>query len=78
MIAIEILMAYCRADGEDAQQLVEDAAQDAENFLDALGADPAHPLYNKALKALTLHFFDNPEGGDLSPALKKMLNTLKT
>lgn len=78
MIAIEILMAYCRADGEDEQKLVEDAAQDAENALSAQGADPMHPMYNKALKALTLHFYDNPEGGDLSPALKKMLNTLKT
>ena len=77
MIPIEILMAYCRAD-EDARDVVVDAAQDAGNFLMGLGADPAHPVYGKTLKALTLHFFDHPEGGELSPALQKLLNTLKT
>ena len=76
-VPIEILMAYCRADGEDAQTLVQDAAKDAEAYLANMGADPASPVYNKALKALTLHFFDHPEGGAFSPALQKLINTLK-
>lgn len=76
-VPIEILMAYCRADGEDAQTLVQDAAEDAELYLSNMGADPESTVYNKALKALTLHFFDHPEGGEFSPALKKLLNNLK-
>lgn len=77
MIPVEILLAYCRAD-EDATEAVSDAAQDAENFLSGMGADPDSPVYNKTLKALTLHFFDHPAGGEFSPALQKMVNTLKS
>lgn len=77
MIPIEILMAYCRADGEDQQQLVLDAADDAAAYLANMGADPKSPVYAKAVKSLTLHFYDHPDGGDFSPALKKLLNTLK-
>lgn len=76
MIAIEILMAYCRAD-EDAKAAVADAAEDAEYYLTNMRADPQSPVYNKALKALTLQFFDHPDGGEFSPALQKLLNALK-
>lgn len=77
MIPIEILLAYCRAD-EDDKDAVSDAAQDAESFLSDMGADPDRPVYNKTLKALTLHFFDHPAGGEFSPALQKLVNTLKS
>ena len=76
MIDIEMLMAYCRAD-EDAKEAVIDAANDARDYLADMRASPSHNIYNKAYKALTLQFFDNPDGGTFSPALQKLLNALK-
>ena len=76
-VPIEILMAYCRADGEDAQSLVQDAAEDAAAYLANMGADINSPVYVRAYKALTVQFFEHPEGGQFAPALTKLLNTLK-
>lgn len=76
------LMQYCRVDDEDAGDLLENLADSAEEYLDSAGApfDGAgyqDAKYILAVKALVLHWFDNPAGADVPASLQSLINQLK-
>lgn len=73
------LMAYCRVDDEEAGALLESLCQQAETYLSFAGVDTTTPDFRleQALKALTLHWFDNPAGGEVPAGLQRLINQLK-
>lgn|GEM_PF-2912636 len=74
------LMLYCRVDDEDAGDLLESLADSAEEYLQTAGVELDefnNSRYCLAEKALVLHWFDNPTGGDLPAGLRQIINQLK-
>ena len=79
-ISTEDLMLYCRVDGEEASTLLEQLADSAEEYLTTAGAQRTEAnsnAYDLTVKALVLHWYDNPEGGTLPPGLRQLINQLK-
>lgn len=73
------LMAYCRVDDEESGALLESLCQQAQAYLSSAGVilDWDDPRQELALKALTLHWFDNPAGGEVPAGLQRLINQLK-
>ena len=73
------LMAWCRVDDEEAGAVLEQLCAQAAAYLSAAGVLPPEedPRAELALKALTLHWFDNPAGGDIPAGLQRLINQLK-
>lgn len=74
------LMLYCRVDAEEAAPLLENLANSAEEYLTTAGAvrtESNANAYDLAVKALVLQWYDNPGGGEVSPALRQSINQLK-
>jgi hypothetical protein len=74
------LMAYCRVDDNASIAILEPIATSAEDYLIAAGVCPTPDNYNQvklAVCAITLHWFDNPTGGELPVGLRQLVNQLK-
>ena len=74
------LMLYCRVDGDEIGDLVEELAESAEAYLQDAGCTyttATAPVYRQAVKALTLHYLDNPGGAPVPQGLQSLINKLK-
>lgn len=60
---LEELKLYCKVDGDDEDDLLEDLKLGAEAYLTNAGVikDYANPLYKIAIKLLSKHWHDNRE-----------------
>lgn len=79
-VSLEELRTYCRVDGEDLDPVLLAAAEAAESYLETAGVSltgaPA-PSVKLAVQGLTLHWLDNPTGGDVPQGLRQLINQLK-
>ena len=78
-VTIEDLRLYCRVDEEAEDLLLSQHADAAESKLTAAGiplTDRNRDRYALAVKAMTLHFLDNP-GEALPQGIRDMINDLK-
>lgn len=73
----EELCLYCRVDDDAAGALLTLLADAAEAYLSSMGADLHQPSAALCVKALTLHWYDNPTGGELPVGLRQLINSLK-
>ena len=74
------LKLYCRVDDDEAVPLLESLAESAEEYLTTAGAERTQNntnAYDLAVKALVLHWYDNPTGGELPAGLRNNINQLK-
>lgn len=75
------LLDYCRADEDESTvKLMETLKASAVEYLQGAGIDPTESnasRFQLAVKALVLHWYDTPDGGDISPALKQLITQLK-
>lgn len=72
----EELAIYCKLDDDDLLDLAESLAEIHEANLLRKGASSAHPVFNMAIKALTLHELDHP-GEKIPQGIRDMINDLK-
>lgn len=78
-VAREELAAYCRLDPIDDEDLLAQAVSLADTHEARLlrkGANPTHPVFALAIKALTLHELDHP-GEKIPQGIQDMINELK-
>lgn len=76
----EELMRYCRVDDDTAADTLVALADSAEAYLETAGVDidlVDESQFNLAVCALTLHWFDNPTGGEPPAGLRQLINQLK-
>ena len=73
----EELRLYCRVDDDEAGALLTPLADAAESYISGMGADLTQPRAALCVKALTLHWYDNPTGGELPVGLRQLINSLK-
>lgn len=73
------LMAYCRVDTDEGGNQLMTLQSAAIDYLKVAGADhPDRPAYALAVKALVLHWYDHPDGGEaFSGGLRAVINQLK-
>lgn len=85
-VSVDDLMLYCRADDDadgNTRQLIADLGDEAEAYLMECGADPDSMtadglrVFASAVKAMTLHRYDNPAGEEYPPGLQRMINRIK-
>lgn len=71
---------YCRVDEADGLDELEALAQSAETYLTTAGAvrtERNADSYDLCVKAMALHWYDNPDGGEFAPGLRQQINQLK-
>jgi hypothetical protein len=76
----EELMRYCRVDDDNAADTLVDLEDSAEAYLKTAGVNidsVDESRFKLAVCALTLHWFDNPTGGELPAGLRQLINQLK-
>lgn len=76
----EELMSYCRADTEEQGNLAVAQADAAEAYLERLGIEFSESnagTYALAVKALALHWMDNPTLQEVPAGLRRLINQLK-
>jgi hypothetical protein len=83
-VSVDELIRYCRADDdEETHALMEDLGESAEAYLIDNGADPMQmgpaelKVWTLCVKALTLHYYDNPGGAEFPPGLRQLVNRVK-
>ena len=87
-LTIEDLAAYCRIDlpepGDSARAKTEAELESlrlsAEEYLAEAGVallPELKPRQEHVIKALVLHWVDNPSGGEIPAGLQRMINQLK-
>lgn len=73
-------MLYCRVDGSEMGNLVDELGISAEAYLEDAGCvwTPQNAAYYAlAVKAMTLHYLDNPGGAPTPQGLRNLINKLK-
>lgn len=78
-VSTEELLLYCRAES-DAEPLITSLGEAAEAYLKESGCDlenSSAEVVGLTVKALTLHYFDNPAGTPLPAGLQSLINQLK-
>lgn len=76
----EELMLYCRADTKEQGDLAVQQADHAEAYLARAGieySDVNKATYSLVVKALALHWMDNPTLQDVPVGLQRLINNLK-
>lgn len=76
----EELMVYCRVDDEAQGDLLVSLARSAQEYLSSAGIRPSEDNYERyglAIKALTLHYLDNPVPGSVPAGVQSIINQLK-
>lgn len=80
VVDIDTLRHYCRTE-EDEDAFLETLADSAEAELAAQGVCLNNcsnlPMLQRAVCALVLHWHDNPAGGEIPPALDKLIINLR-
>ncbi len=74
------LMAYCRADSKEQGDLAVAQAEAAEAWLTGIGVqwdEATAPTYCLVVKALALHWMDNPTLKEVPVGLRHLINFLK-
>ena len=75
------LMLYCKVDeGDPREELLPSLAEAAETKLLEAGVQRTAnnaALFDLAIKAITLHWLDNPTGTPIPGGLQTMINELK-
>lgn len=74
------LMTYCRVDDEATGELLVELSYSAAEYLEAAGIQQNSEnerRYALAVKALTLHYLDNPTPEAIPAGLQSIINQLK-
>lgn len=74
------LMLYCRVDDETLGDHLLELCSAAQSYLRTAGVTPTPATegqYRLTVKAMTLHYFDNPTATQLPAGLQSLINQLK-
>lgn len=74
------LMAYCRVDDDAAGDTLVELSYTAAEYLSSAGVEPTdsnESRYTTVIRAMTLHYYDNPVPGAFPAGLQSMINQLK-